>query len=279
MLPFAHDFLQDFERKHCYDRYWDPGMRVGAHAEPANSAAYSMTTRVMCSGYGFVMIGKDEPGYYTNASNGALARFRRQYFLMGLLAHFHRSALLLYANALAEATAKFTQDPAKPLGDEANLVLSRFLAFTQCHWFREISDQLPAQQLFSLWSKHLGTQAQFEHVTQQARDVHQFLAWQEQQRQTLVLTRLTVVASFGLAAALIGSYLAVDWGKVLGWAASSHTEMARALGVSGLVVLLTLVGMIVVVRKSTRLAKLLDAIAGSSPPRGRHGLNRVSPPS
>lgn len=223
-LPYAHGFLQDFEKNHCYDRYWDP-------FPSWNRRGSWMTTRYLCSGYGFVMVGKDDrthsSPFFTDEENGALAHFRRHYFQMGLIAHFHRAALLAFSDALSQAVAERDAKRQTPeqFHETINKVLDGLLSFTHRYWFREVSNQLQARELFTLWTRNLETAALFEQVRQEAQDAKNFLDMEEQRRQTetgvklsesgVALSRsamrLSVVATFGLAAGLISSFLAIPW--------------------------------------------------------------------
>jgi hypothetical protein len=211
-LPYASDFLKGFERDYAYDRFWDPEKHYAEEAPADDPERNSwMTTRYLCCGYGFVMIGQDEPYFYADACNGALSHFRRHYFQMGLIAHFHRAMLLMLSDDLSEAVAH-SRDDRKRFHNEVNNILERLLGFTQRYWFREVTNQMQGQELFDRWSRHLDTRGLFDQVKQEAQDAKNFLDMREQQSQTETTVRLTVVATVGLAAGLVGTYLTIsDW--------------------------------------------------------------------
>lgn len=203
-FPYAEPFLKDFEQRYCYDRFWE---------EKANSW---LNTRYTCCGYAFTMIGEyymgvnkktndSEPGFFIHEETGGLSHFRRHYFMMGLIAHFHKAALLVLWDKLAKAVAKFTKKEAsrREFKKEVHDILEELLHFTHRYWFTELSNQVQPKELFDWWSHHLGTRELFDRVMKEAQDAHQFLEMEEQKQQTDITIRLTVVATIGLAIGLV----------------------------------------------------------------------------
>ena len=80
-LPFSERFLEDFERRYCYDRYWEE-----AREHDFNDA------RLISNGHDFTMIGEAREPFFTDAESGMLGQFRHQYFLLFLITHFHKAA-------------------------------------------------------------------------------------------------------------------------------------------------------------------------------------------
>lgn len=193
-LPYAAGFLAGFEQDYCYDRFWQP------------AAARGFTTRYLCCGYGFVTIGDANSGFYTNAETGALAHFRHQYFQMGLIAHFHKAALLAMSDRTAEAVANYrdresSSDAFEELQKAMETILKEFLQFTHRYWFTEVSNQVQAKELFALWTRHLGAQALFEQVKQEIQDANSFLGGLQQAKLGKSAHDLAV---FGIPIALVG---------------------------------------------------------------------------
>ena len=60
-------------------------------------------TRFMCSGRVFTMVGDGSPGSSSIAKTD-LEQFRHEYFLLFLIPHFHRAALLMLQDRLVDAT-------------------------------------------------------------------------------------------------------------------------------------------------------------------------------
>lgn len=263
-LPYSEAFLHDFEARYCYDRYWDPRMRY-ADADPSAYLDESwMTTRYLCSGYGFVMIGKEEPWFFGDGKNGALAHFRRHYFQMGLIAHFHRAALLRFSDRLSQAVARY-EPRSRRFHEEVNEILEGFLAFVHRYWFREVSSQIQARELFGLWTRHLETRELFEQVKQEAQDAKNFLDMREQSRQTETTVRLTVVATVGLAAGLAASFLAIPWAD-LGDLMPSPNKFWKEFGMVVLTILLVTIPLIVIIAKADKLARFFEKLAKPEKP-------------
>ena len=89
-LPYSEQHLYDFEAKYCYDRFWTDG---GA----------APNTRYLRSGHSLVVIGDTRSEFYSCRDRGILSQFRHQHFLLFLIAHFQKAALLMFSDRLVEA--------------------------------------------------------------------------------------------------------------------------------------------------------------------------------
>lgn len=200
--PFAPGFLGDFEARYCYDRFWDP---VGGHDQT--------TTRILCSGHAFVMVGEAGNAAFTDAEHGILAQFRHQYFLLGLIAHFHRAALLIFRDRLVSAIS-LLRDYAVPtvrmFRREIRQTHENFLRFTHRYWFQEVSNQAPARDIFHQWTALLGTDWLFREVREEVRDMVEYLDSDGLRRQANSVVRLTVVTFFGLIGTVATGFLGMN---------------------------------------------------------------------
>src|SRR5262249_7462973 len=91
-LPHSQQHPADLETPYLYDRLHDtfPGQnRLG--------------TRYMTCGHAMVAIGNADDASFTHLERGTLGAFRHQHFLVFLIAHFHKAALLMFSDRLAEA--------------------------------------------------------------------------------------------------------------------------------------------------------------------------------
>ena len=77
------EYLDDFEKHYCYDRFYHPGQKGGR-----------ASTRIMCSGYALIAVGDASKPIFTDPERGFLAQFRHQVKLLGMLVHFQKAALL-----------------------------------------------------------------------------------------------------------------------------------------------------------------------------------------
>lgn len=253
-FPYAPDFLDDFQQRYCYDRYWHRPAGVRDRKRYA-----WMCTRFFCAGYAFVMLGKDEPDFFTDCEVGALAHFRHHYFQMGLIVHFHKAALLSLSERLSKAVDSFSDSTdvrdLKDFHDQVERILRDFLHFSQRYWFQAISNQTQAIELFEWWSQHLKNRELFEFVRREVQDINGYLDVAEQQKASSTTVRLTVVASSGFIFTLIASFMGMniitdkDYGWLIGFTI-----------ISFLIVLLT-------VLFSDRLSSYIEELSNIKSPR------------
>ena len=60
-------------------------------------------TRYLCSGHALVVVGDAHSEFFGCRERGVLAQFRHQHFLLFLIAHFQKAALLMFSDRLVEA--------------------------------------------------------------------------------------------------------------------------------------------------------------------------------
>ena len=201
-LPFSAKTLADFESRYCYDRYWAPG-------EPG----VVTSTRYLCSGHAFTMVGSHRDGFFTDPDGGLLGQFRHQYFLLGLLSHFHRAALLMLSDRLVVAIGRLdarSLESVKRFKREIRRTMETFLRFTHRYWFHEVSTQDQARELFSMWTRHLATEQLFSEVREEVEDMNSYLDSDSLRRQAGTVVRLTVVTALGLVGTLATGILGMN---------------------------------------------------------------------
>src|SRR5207253_1937094 len=128
-LPYSSVFLQSFEAKHTYRRFWEP------MPFPRND----YKTLYACCGFGFTVI--TTPGAFI------VEHFRNHYFQLGLLAHFHRASLLRFSKRFNDVMLLEPESHWDRLQD----VRREFAEFISTSWFHEISNQEQGRELFELW--------------------------------------------------------------------------------------------------------------------------------
>lgn len=274
--PYSPSFVQRQELlEHCcYDRYWCQN--------PETPAQDWFTTRFLCSGYGFTVVGKDNPDFFMNQSDGMLAHFRHHYFKMGLIAYYHHASLLGYKHQLSQAVADLPSlhehDDAKhheTLGlrevfrAKIERIRQEWLRFRSRYWFPEISNQVQGRELFNLWSDQLGNKRLFDEMTASIESAEEVLNRWAEGRQTLSTTRLTVVATVFLVAIPLFDFFKdsfVEAWKEQGWisvAATVIAAMAALLGVLGIIY--------ATIRHSDHLGRMVDQISH----RARHPSSEI----
>ncbi|MCX7208106.1 MAG: hypothetical protein NT086_19415 [Proteobacteria bacterium] len=201
-LPYTAKVFQDFETNCCYDRFWVPERRHD-----------SSSTRMMCDGHAFVLVGKHGHTFFSDPFTGALGQFRHQYFLLMLIAHFHKAALLIFSDRLAVAMSRLQigdVSSARRFKRGIRVLQEVFLRFTQRYWFSEISNQVVADQMFHIARRHLGTEALFAEVRESIHSMSQYLENDDLRRQADTVVRLTVVTILGLVGTTVTGFLGMN---------------------------------------------------------------------
>jgi hypothetical protein len=208
-LPYGTEFLSDFERRFCYDRFWNPpGPSGGRFWEWRN-------TRYLCSGYHFATIVKtspEPPGW----AEKILDDFQHHYFQMGVLAHFHRASLLKYSRRLTEVAADAEHQEGGEKWTALMHVRRAFAEFVNQYWFREVSNQEQAKEMFQLWSDRLGNRDLLQQLSTEAEAVdrilnsvdeaHRRTFEKEQQQEIRFLTKVIIgLAVFTVLVAVLDS--------------------------------------------------------------------------
>ncbi len=199
-LPYSEKQLADFEQHYCNDKFWEPG-------NPA------LTSRYLCCGHAFVVIGKAHERFFADPEIGLLGQFRHQYFLINLIAHFHKATLLLFSEWLVEAISQLDirdTDSVRAFKREIRRILETFLRFTERYWFHEVSNQAQVRDLFQLLTGHLNTDRIYQDVSASIKDMNQYLDSDSLRRQANTVVRLTVVTTLGLIATVSTGFLGMN---------------------------------------------------------------------
>jgi Mg2+ and Co2+ transporter CorA len=150
---------------------------------------------------------------FTNKETGVLSQFRHQYFLLFLIAHFHKAALLMLSDRLVDALNRLevhNAETVKRFKREIRQNFEIFLRFTHRYWFHELSDQAQAKALFAMCSRHLGTDVLFAEVKDEIQEMSDYLDSDSLRRQANTVVRLTVVTTFGLVGTITTGFLGMN---------------------------------------------------------------------
>ena len=244
-LPYSERHLSDFEERYCYDRYWN-----GQDRERPG-------TRFMCSGRVFTMVGDRSPRVFVDRKTD-LEQFRHEYFLLFLISHFHRAALLMLEARLVDAMNRLDiskPDSVRQFRRVIRQTLGIFLRFTQRYWSHEVSDHTQAKELFRMISEHLGTARLYGEVRTAIEDMNQYLDSDALRRQGETMVRLTVVTTFGLIGVMATGFLGMNL-----FAAAESSTLTKIVYFL-LVLIPSTVITIYTVLKSRRLADFLETLA------------------
>lgn len=246
-LPYSEEVMGDFERTACYDRFWVPSRRSD-----------NASTRVICTGPSMVMVGKHGLAGYSDAQNGLLAEFRHQYFLIGLIAHFHRASLLMMMDRLVVAVSLLDADDVdsrRRFKRGIRQTMEIFLRFNHRYWFGEVSKQSMAKDLFDMWSRNLGNEALYNELRAEVLDMDNYLEADDSRRQNETLLRLTVVTIFGLVGTIVTGFLGMNIFD------GPPATLAGKIGAVLVVTVPTLLLAFYTLKKSSALSEFFDAVS------------------
>jgi hypothetical protein len=247
ILPFSANFLKDFESRYCYDRHWDEGQEQS----PGNM-------RFTCNGQNFTIIGSASESMFTDRETGTISQFRHQYFLLFLIAHFQKAALLMLSDRLVQAISHLDIDDAESVRTfrkNVRQTLEIFLRFTQRYWFHAVSDQAQSRDLFAMMSSHLETSDLFEKTRRRILDMTEYLDSDQLKQQAETVIRLTVVTAFGLIGTVVTGVLGMNL-----FAEADKPASVRLLYFTLVFIPVTVLTLYTIV-KSKRLSVFLDALS------------------
>lgn len=244
-LPYIEEQVVDFEKRFCYDRFW-----TDAGAAPR--------TRYLCNGLALIVIGDARAEYFCCRDRGVLAQFRHQHFLLFLIAHFQKAALLMYSDRLVEALRMLDiHDVAsvKRFKRAIRASFEGFLRFTHRYWFHEISEQAQVRALSHMCTTHLGLDPLYDEVKERIADMNTYLEADSLRRQANTVVRLTVVTLFGLIGTITTGFLGMNL------LAEADSPLWRKLLWFGIVFAFTTWLTVYTMVKSKRLSDFIDALS------------------
>jgi CorA-like Mg2+ transporter protein len=246
-LPYAPLMLEDFEVKYCDDRFWG---RSGERS--------LREVRLVVTGLTLSMVGAHADQFYADAEHGLLAQFRHQYFLLFLVAHFHKASLLSISDELAVAMNRLVvgdTESVKAFKRTIRQMMEAFLRFTHRYWFCQISNQELAQSVFDKLQRHLGNQALYDEVRDEVMDMNNYLDSDSTRRQTNTVLRLTVVTILGLIGTVATGFLGMNL------IAAADEPLALRLIAFVAILAATFVVTIFLISRARRLADFLEALS------------------
>jgi hypothetical protein len=244
-LPYGEQHLADFEQRHCYDRFW-------------SDSGAAPRTRYLCCGHALVVVGDARAEFYRCRDRGVLAQFRHQHFMLFLIAHFQKAALLIFSDRLVDALKRLEVSDAESVKQFKRAIRSgyaAFLRFTHRYWFHEVSEQAQVRALFRLCTGHLGTDALYAEVKERMHDMNAYLDADSLRRQANTVVRLTVVTILGLIGTVTTGFLGMNLLSM------SDSPMVDRVVVFGVVFVATIALTIYTIGKSKRLSDFLDILS------------------
>jgi hypothetical protein len=200
-LPYSERYVTGFEDRYCYDQFWNDE-RSGRPG-----------TRFIACGHAFLMVGDATDPFFVDRDAGLLGQFRHQYFLLFLIPHFHKAALLMLSDRMVDALNKLDirdAESVKRFKRTIRALLEIFLRFTHRYWFHEVSDQPQAKELYRMTANCLGTDRLYSEIRDEIEDMSEYLESDTLRRQANTVVRLTVVTTFGLIGTVATGFLGMN---------------------------------------------------------------------
>jgi hypothetical protein len=255
VAPFPANYVDDFEQRYCYDRYWSAG---GDDRDASSLNDGGNNTRYLCCGHALTVIGDANWPFFTNTDTGVLAQFRHQHFLIFLIAHFQKAALLMMSDQLVHALERLEVGNPDSVKRFKRIIRQRFeifLRFTHRYWFHDISEQATAKALFKMCAEHLGLDPLFAEVKEQIHDMDEYLDSDSLRRQANQVVRLTVVTILGLIGTVTTGFLGMNL------IADADASLSERFWFFTIVLIATGWLTLYTIAKSKRLSDILDALS------------------
>ncbi|HVY63446.1 MAG TPA: CorA family divalent cation transporter [Gammaproteobacteria bacterium] len=246
-LPYSERSLASFESDYCEERFWG---REGEN--------FSGDARLISTGLLLAAVGRHGDTFFDGRETGMFGQFRHQYFLLFLIAHFHRAALLSMSDELAVAMNRLEVGDTESVREFKRTIrrsMEIFLRFTHRYWFHEVSSQELARTMFTRLSRHLRNDELYHEVRTEVADMNSYLDTDSMRRQANTILRLTVVTVVGLIGTVATGFLGMNL-----LAAADEPFLYRILLFLLILVLTGGVTLYSVV-KSKPLAAFLDALS------------------
>jgi hypothetical protein len=199
-MPYSEAHLGDFEARYCYDRFWC-------------SVGRAPQTRYLSCGHALIVVGDASSTFFLNPEAGVLGQFRHQHFLLFLIAHFQKAALLMFSDRLAEELKQLDIGDPERVRRFKRAIRQNFeifLRFTHRYWFHEVSEQSQVRALFQLCASHLALDPLYAEVRERISDMNAYLDTDSLRRQANTVVKLTVVTILGLIGTVATGFLGMN---------------------------------------------------------------------
>ena len=205
-----------------------------------------------------LVVGRADSAFFTDRERGVLGQFRHQHFLLFLIAHFQKAALLMFSDRLVVALDALHIADATSVKRFKRAVrgnFETFLRFTHRYWFHDIAEQAQTRALYRLCVGHLGLETLYPEVRERVSEMNTYLDTDSLRRQANTVVRLTVVTIVSLIGTLSTGFLGMNL----------IDAAAESLGVRVAAFLLTVLASVLLtgylITRSKRLSDFLDLLS------------------
>jgi hypothetical protein len=200
-IPNMKEHLAKFEETHSYDGYRATVKGAGIDA------------RFLTCGHSLTVIAGGKMAYLVDEERGLLGEFRHEYFLLFLLAHLHKAALLMISDRLVAAVKPLdvlNRRSVQKFRREIYGLQESFLRFSQRYYVGEVTDKAQDREIYRMLRQHLTIDRLYQEVRSELFDVQQILDSDLLRRQSGSMLRLTVVTIMGLVGTISTGFLGMN---------------------------------------------------------------------
>ncbi|PWW03803.1 hypothetical protein DFR52_101491 [Hoeflea marina] len=215
--PYDPAFLAEFEKDHCYDRFWDQGTRY-------MFSSYSTTLLVQTLGGDFFPL------------QVLQEHLRRHYFRLQLMVQINKTGLLAFSSWLSAAMRLHGSLRSSRYRRQVNDLRRGFLEFSQISWFSNVSNQEQARELYAAMMRHSGNPDLYQEVARELEQARNELAEIETEKQSEAGAGLNVIALVASAVGLFLTYAQVAGGVFAAGGAAAdwfHSVLGGVFMVAG----------------------------------------------
>jgi hypothetical protein len=234
-----------FSWKFCDDRHW-------------HEDGPAPWTRYVISGTAVVVVGSASSSFFRCAQRGVQAQFCHPHYLIFLIAHLQKAALLMISDRLVEALRSLDVQDAENVKRFKRAIRASFegfLRFTHRYWFHEVAEQALARSLYENTTQHLQTRTLYQEVKTRISDMADYLETDSIRRQANTVVRLTVVTIFGLIGTITTGFLGMNL------LAEAEAPLWKRLVFFAVVIAVTTALTVYTMVKSKKLSDFLDALS------------------
>ncbi len=206
--PYADKFLANFERDHCYDRFWQ-GVKGDWRNTRYTFCNYAFTAVGQSKGDSVAGRHKEDSFFVTTFFH----HFQRHYFYLTLLAVCQRAAMLVFRERIAKVCIAYTDEltdgdalEQKEFRAAYQRVHRDYLFFTSTYMAPELSGQIQPSEMYVFMRKHLRT-GELQERTQ--KDIEAVAAFLDDRDSEHVSKHSRALSQAVLVFAPVGIFLAL----------------------------------------------------------------------
>jgi hypothetical protein len=209
-IDYSDRFLETFESTYCYDRFYEA---VGSSP---------LDTRFFVCAYAVTVLCDDSDFSLTDLRDN----YEHHYAQLVLVAHLQRAVLLLLRSRLYQIIPAGAHSivPGADLENEA--IINDLIRFANSWRVSEVSNQEQGQDLYRRLLQQLNTEQLYSQLFEHSQSIFNFIQSTESARLGKTASKLTVVATLGLAVGLAFSFwgLGVFGSSDYPWKADARAE-------------------------------------------------------